>query len=194
MSCLTKSFSRKCISGLMLAWLTVAAATGTTHAQETGLPRKTERVRAEAHLSVDRLEPGKECDILIRLNIQPEWHINSNPPEPKEYVATEVTFKGKLGTKLGSVKYPKGKPFRMKGIDEPISVYEGRVDLFGKLSVPAGAAGKLEDMEIVVNFQSCNHEICELPATVKLSGKLPVAREGEAVRAINDKLFHPPMK
>ena len=121
--------------------------------------------------------------------MQAGWHINSNPAKPEGYVATEVTFKGKQGTTLKDLKYPAGKLIRMQNSDDEISVYDGRVDFFGKLVVPAEAAGKTEEMEIVVKYQACDDKKCLLPTTVKLSGKLPVAKENEAVRAINQKLF-----
>lgn len=160
-------------------------------APTAGVPKKDEKVKAEAHLSVDKLAPGQECRILIRLTIAPGWHINSNPAKPEGFVATEVSFKGKLGTLLKDVKYPAGKSMRMQDQDEPVSVYDGKVDVFGKLVVPADAAGMTEDMEIVVSYQACDDTRCLRPTTVKLSGKLPVAKSGESVRSINEKLFKP---
>ncbi len=154
-------------------------------------PLKKDKVNAEAHLSLEKLAPGKECRILIRLNVLPGWHINSNPARPEGYVPTEVSFKGKHGTTLAELSYPKGKLMRMADSDDPISVYDGKVDLFGKLTVPEAAAGLTEDMEIVVKYQACDDRTCLLPTTVKLSGKLPVAKRDEVVRPINQKLFQP---
>ncbi len=156
-----------------------------------GVPKKDDKVKAEAHLSTDKLAPGQECRILIRLNVAPGWHINSNPAKPEGFVATEISFKGKLGTLLKDIKYPVGKSMRMQDQDEPVSVYDGKVDVFGKLVIPAEAAGMTEEMEIVVSYQACDDTRCLRPTTVKLSGKLPVAKSGESVRSINEKLFKP---
>jgi DsbC/DsbD-like thiol-disulfide interchange protein len=154
--------------------------------------KNDDKVKVEAHLSVDKLPSGDKCQILIRLTVQPGWHINANPPEPKEFVATTVTFKGKHGTTLGELKYPKGKPLTMKDFDDPISAYEGKVDIRGVLNVPAVVGGEpVEEMEIAVKYQACNETTCLLPKTVKLTGKLPVAQPGEPVKAINEKLFPP---
>lgn len=177
------------LAGGVCGFAVLVAPHLTVEAQQ---PNREARVKAEAHLSVEKLVPGQDCEILVRLTVQPGWHINSNPPKPMEYVPTEVEFKGKQGTKLSKLKFPDGKPLRVDGEPEPLSVYSGKVDLFGRLSVPAAAAGQVEEMEIVVKFQACNDKTCELPATVKLSGKLPVARQGEAVRSINEKLFAKP--
>lgn len=158
---------------------------------ETAVPAKKDKVTAEAHLSVDKLPPGGECKILIRLTVQDGWHINSNPASPEGFIATEVTFKGKQGTQLGGLKYPKGKMIRMQDLDEAVSVYDGKVNIFGILKVPATAAGNTEEMEIVVKYQACDDQKCLLPTTVKLAGKLPVAKAGESVRSVNEKLFKP---
>ncbi|OYW21977.1 MAG: hypothetical protein B7Z55_05175 [Planctomycetales bacterium 12-60-4] len=156
-----------------------------------GVPKKDEKVKAEAHLSVDKLAPGQECKILIRLTVAPGWHINANPAKPEGFPATEVSFKGKKGTLLKDVKFPPGKSIQMPDQDEPVSVYFGKVDVFGKLVVPAEAAGMTEEMEIVVTYQACDENRCLPPTTVKLGGKLPVAQSGESVRSINEKLFKP---
>jgi len=153
--------------------------------------KKEDQVKIEAHLSVDRLPAGDKCQILIRLTVQPGWHINANPPNPKEFVPTEAEFKGKLGTKLTNVKYPKGKPLEMKDLDTPVSAYEGKVDIRGVLEVPESAAGQTEEMEITVRYQACNEERCLIPTKVKLTGKLPVAKVGEGVKSQNEKLFPP---
>lgn len=185
-----------CLAGrdisLAEAQLSQSRALVLAQAGEVGAPkRKTEKIKAEAHLSVEKLIPGERCRILVRLTIEPGWHINTNPAKPTGFVATEVSFKGKQGTKLVDLVYPAGKNIRMQDLDEPVSVYEGKVDLFGALDVPAEAAGQTEEMEIVVRYQACDDKQCLLPATVKLSGKLPIAKAGETVRTINDKLFRP---
>lgn len=152
-----------------------------------------ELVKAEAHLSVDRLPAGDKCQILIRLTIQPEWHIGANPPLNKEDVVTKVEWKGKLGSKLAQVKYPTGKKFTPETGTAQL-VYDGKVDIKGTLEIPAEAGGQNEEMEIIVHYQACNDKICRIPTTVKLAAKLPVAKSGEPVKQINEKLFAPPSK
>ncbi len=156
-------------------------------------PSDKDLVKAEAHLSVDRLPAGDKCQILIRLTVQPEWHIGANPPLNEEDFVTKVEWKGKLGSKLTQVKYPTGKKFVPKG-SAPQLVYDGKVDIRGTLEIPANAGGSDEEMEIVVHYQACNDMICRIPTTVKLAAKLPVAKQGETVKPINEKLFAPPPK
>jgi hypothetical protein len=45
-------------------------------------------------------------------------------------------------------------------------------------------------MEIVINYQACNETGCLPPKNIKLTGKLPIAKQGETVKPINGKLFN----
>jgi uncharacterized protein len=179
-------------TALVAAWLAMDAPPSRLFAQGEPAPKKkADKVKAEAHLSVDKLPPGGECQVLIRLSIEPGWHINTNPAKPKDFIPTEITITGKQGTRLAEVTFPKGKPIRMQDFDEQVWVYDGKVDIRGKLRVPATAAGKTEDIDIVVRYQACDDQRCLLPATYKLNGRLPVAATLAEVKPINAKLFEP---
>lgn len=182
--------SRLALAGLCLAsFLTIVVPSEDALAQSK--PTEKDLVKAEAHLSVDKLPAGDKCQILIRLTIQSDWHIGANPALDETGYPTKVEWKSKQGTKLTQVKYPPGKKFTP---DEGTvqSVYDGKVDIRGTLDVPASAAGMGEEVEIVVHYQACNDKICRIPTTVKLAAKLPVAKDGEAVKPQNEKLFAPP--
>lgn len=181
-------FSVACLAGL-LPFNDLSGRLQADDATAPGTGKKEEKVKAEAHLSLNKLAAGRECQILIRLKVQEGWHVNSNPTRPKGLPATEVLFKGKLGTKLTDVRYPPGHLISLQGFEEKVSVYDGQVDIFGKLVVPVEAAGQVEDMEIVIRYQACDDRECLIPTSIKLNGRLPVAAPGEAVRAVNEKLF-----
>jgi DsbC/DsbD-like thiol-disulfide interchange protein len=192
--CSIRSFSRGCggalLGAILFAAMSLPAAVSAIAQESTAEPRRKrdEPVKPEVHLSVDRLPAGRTCQILIRLTVQPGWHVNANPASA-DTKPTEVALKSTAGTRLTAIKYPKGKLSRPSYADEPVSVYEGRVDIFGVLAVPESAGGKTDDIEIAITYQACNDTECLLPKTQKLVAKLPVAAPGEAVKAINQKLF-----
>lgn len=161
------------------------------HAFGQAKPNEKDLVKAEAHLSVDRLPGGDKCQILIRLAIQPEWHIGANPPLNEDGYPTKVEWKAKQGTKLTQLKYPQGKKFTPEEGAVQM-VYDGKVDIRGVLEVPTAAGGMNEEVEIIVHYQACNDTICKIPTTVKLTAKLPVANAGDPVKQVNEKLFAPP--
>src|SRR5690606_33295068 len=92
-------------------------------------------------------------------------------------------------TKVSDVDYPVGRDLEIEGFDSPVSVYDGRVLLFGTLNVPASAARQTEEVTVEIKFQACNEKLCLAPKTAKLTGKIPVAGQGDAVKVINEKVF-----
>jgi len=150
-----------------------------------------ELVQAKAYLSLDKLPAGKTCDVVLLLDIEKEWHINTNPAQPDFLIPTRFDMQFRHGSKLANVEYPPGKKMIVEGLDEPQLYYENRIAIYGTIQVPANAAGKTEEMEIVVQYQPCTKNKCLMKKTIKLSGKLPVAAPGEPVKAINRNLFPP---
>ena len=159
--------------------------------QQEEKPKKDELVRARAYLSTDRLPAGGTSQIIVLLEVKDGWHINANPPSPDYLKPTKLSFKSKAGVTLAEPKYPKGHGFKMEGEDTEAMVYEGEVALFGTLAVPKASGGQTDEMEITINYQACNEKGCLPPKSIKLTGKLAVAKMGEAVKPINSKLFAP---
>lgn len=149
--------------------------------------KKEDLIRAQAYLSTDRLEPGKKSAVVVILDVKEGWHINQNPADPDNLKPTTITFKSTGGVTMSEAKYPRGHEFDLAG--DKAMVYEGEVQIRGVIDVPASAAGTSVDVEIAVAYQACNDKGCRPPKTIKLTGKVPVARQGEPVKAINMKLF-----
>jgi DsbC/DsbD-like thiol-disulfide interchange protein len=152
---------------------------------------KHDKLSATAYLSVDRLPAGGTCRIALVIDIDEGWHINANPAQPDYLVATELTMTSGKKTKLASVEYPKGETFKVEGIEESLSVYEGRCVIYGTLEVPKEAAGQSEQIELTVRYQTCNDKTCLRPAKLALRAEVPVAMVGGEVKKVNDSLFKP---
>jgi hypothetical protein len=148
-----------------------------------------DHVRSQVFLSADRLPAGGMLRFVVVLDVEDGWHINTNPAKPEFVVPTTVTVKSKHATKATKIDYPQGRDFSIEGFDEPVSVYEGRVLLFGTLAVPSHAARQTEELTVEIKFQACNDRQCLAPKTAKLVGKVPVAAPGERVNPINEMLF-----
>ena len=157
--------------------------------QQEERPKKDELVRARAYLSTDRLPAGGTCRIVVLLDVKDGWHINANPPSPDFLKPTKLSFKSKSGVTLAETIYPKGRGFKMEGEEMDAMVYEGEVAVYGTLTVPKSSGGVTDEMEITVNYQACNEKGCQPPKSIKLTGKLAVAKPGDAVKPINAKLF-----
>jgi len=153
-------------------------------------PKKTpDRVTATAFLSTSRLPAGDRCRIAVVLEVDPGWHINTNPAYPDFLIPTTVSIRSDQGTTLESLKFPQGKELKIDGLPEAYKVYDGKVTIFGELVVPKSAAGKQEAFELHIRYQSCDDEHCERPRTLKFAGSVPVAEVGESVQQINRAVF-----
>jgi hypothetical protein len=179
--------------GALLAWTAVAPAAEEPKKEEivlvAGEKPPKDHVNPQVLLAVDKLPAGKSAQFAVVIDIESGWHINTNPAKPSFAIPTTVAVKGKHGTKAAKVEFPKGRDLKIEGLDQPVSVYEGRVVLFGTLAVPDEAARQTEELTVEVKFQACNEKACLAPKTAKLVGKVPVAGQGEQVKAINGKLF-----
>jgi hypothetical protein len=157
--------------------------------------KETEVVTGKAYLALDRLPAGGKCRVLVQLQIADGWHIHANPPGDAEYdIATEVELNSKLDLELTNLRYPAGKKEERGPDEKPQLVYTGKVSIFGEIAVPAEAAGRRDDLVLLVNYQACNDKKCLRPTKLKLTLPVSVARQGEAVKAINESLFAPPAK
>lgn len=151
--------------------------------------KESEIVTGKVYLSVDKLPPGKSCEMLVVLKIDEAWHINANPAGDEFALATELSLKSKLKTKLEKVHYPKGKKMAVAGFDNPLSVYTKFTAIRAQLDVPTDAAGKPEELLLSVRYQACDDKRCLRPTKLELKVPVAVAREGEQVKKINKKLF-----
>lgn len=156
---------------------------------KAGAKKTPDRVTATAFLSTSRLPAGDRCRIAIVLDVEPGWHINTNPAYPEFLIPTTVSIRSDQGTTLESLTFPQGKELKIEGLPEAYKVYDGKVTIFGDLVVPKSAAGKQEAFELHIRYQSCDDEHCERPRTLKFAGSIPVAEFGEAVQQINRAVF-----
>ncbi len=158
--------------------------------QKEARPKKDEHVKGRAYLSKEKLPAGGNSQFVVLLDVDDGWHVNANPPKPDNLIPVNVTFKSKLGTTLSEPKYPEGHAFDFAG--DEVMAYEGEVAIRGSLTVPEKAGGQTEEMEILIEYQACHKDgSCQPKKTIKLIGKLAVAKKSEPVKSINSRLFPP---
>lgn len=152
-------------------------------------PAEPSLVTVKTFMAASKLAPGQPVEVLIVVQVQKPWHINSNPANPDYLIPTEFKLVATEGSKVDQLKYPKAGTIKMDGIDEPVHVYEGEFAIFGKITAPAEAAGKTESLDMQLHYQACNDQKCLQPNKVSIKGKVPVAAVGEALEPQNQKLF-----
>ncbi|WP_437229411.1 DUF255 domain-containing protein [Planctomicrobium sp. SH661] len=148
----------------------------------------SQHVIARGFLDKDALTPGGECRFIIEVVVENGWHLNANPPSPEFVIPLEVSVAGNSGVQLKDVKYPAGKAFTVKGIEESLSVYEGTVLVSGVLVLPEIAAETIA-LNLDVQLQTCNERNCLPRSIMRLSGSIPVATAEKPAQPVNASIF-----
>lgn len=125
---------------------------------------------------------GRGTIVTIPLRLKPGWHVQANP-STTGYLATEL-----LPVKCGPVKfggrtYPPGRPFRLAGGDETLSVYEGFFEVrFAVVAPPAVTRNAWQTLDLELRFQPCDATTCYPPRTIPVKARVNV-RSPPAARA-----------
>lgn len=163
------------------AWLGTGAtgfAPAVAHAQAgDDVPSPDQLVRATA--APVTVAPGGRAVITVRLSIAPGWHVNANPPAHEYNIPTVVSLAPAPGLRPGVARYPAGEQEKFEFDETPLLVYTNAAVV--TLPISARADAKSATLSGVVEFQSCNNQICLQPAKVPFTVQVNV--EGAAVAA-----------
>ncbi len=137
-------------------------------------------------LSSTKFEAGKSYPVILKIDINGKYHINSNQPANPSLIPTNVTFTvSDESVTIGRVIYPKPELKKFSFSKEKLSVYEGAVLIQTSLTFNEVFSDSLE-LKAVFDYQACTDTICLLPKQVELKAKLIIGTGGEA---INDEIF-----
>ena len=87
----------------------VLIITGSAFAQ-FGL--KQDHVKIKSYLSFDKVYPGSEVKLAVKVNIEDGWHMNSNKPYEDYLIPSELSIDTTY-FKIKSISYPKASRFQI---------------------------------------------------------------------------------
>ena len=126
---------------------------------------------------------------MVVLDIDEGWHINPNPAPDDFTIATELTLKSKFKAAAVDIAYPEPEEHTVPGLKKKALYYSKQIEIRGEVEVPAGAAGKSEELEFLIKHQACNAKTCLAPKTLSIKVPVAVAQQGEKVKPANKKRF-----
>jgi thioredoxin:protein disulfide reductase len=126
-------------------------------------------VKAEPGESVYKIKRGEVAKIEIKLEIEDEFHINSNRPNDKNLIATALKVERMTGLSVTPVLYPKAKMQKFEFSEKPLAVFEGKTTLrFTARALPSLQAGS-HTIKAKLTVQACNNEKCLRPSTFEVA-------------------------
>jgi hypothetical protein len=135
-------------------------------AARTGAKKEVEdlgRRLVTARLEVGAAGEGGWRSFRLALSIAEGWHVNANPAVDPHLIPTTIEARG---ARLRDVTYPPGRLLTLQGAEEPISVYEGEIEITGALAADGAAPG------LVLTYQSCDEARCLPPVRSELPVEL----------------------
>ncbi|MFI5458482.1 MAG: DUF255 domain-containing protein [Isosphaerales bacterium] len=125
------------------------------------------------------IAPGREFEALIRVTIQPSWHIYANPtglPEMKPTTLDLDRPSQKIATLL-KVAYPAGEAKVLGSLGtEKVALYEKDVLILARLRIAEDANPGPVVLKFKLSYQACNDRLCEAPAKMEIPLSVSVGR------------------
>lgn len=120
-----------------------------------------------------RAKPGATVKATARVSIPQGWHAYQNPPRSK--YENPLTLKlGKTSVKASGFVYPKGKLITASG--EKTLVYEGKVAVPFRVTVPKSAKVGTMRVPVIVEYQLCSDTTCLQPSEITATLLVTVAK------------------
>jgi hypothetical protein len=143
-------------------------------APERGLPHV---VHASATLADGAIHRGDALRLLVRLQIDPGWHIN--PPQPMEpsLTPTAVEIVPERGLQIHQVHYPDPQWLQPQYAERALTAYEGEAEILADLEANPDVEPGEARITVRVRYQPCDSERCLAPVEEEITVPVCFAAE-----------------
>lgn len=122
---------------------------------------------------------GERAEARIVASIEEGFRIQANPASDRFLVPATLELDDDERVGVGPPEYPSGKPHRLRGASDNLSIYEGTVEFRIPIDAPHTAAPEGGIVELMLQgklrYQACNDAVCLRPSSVPV--RLPVRIE-----------------
>ena len=162
-----------------------------TQAGSTDQPssEQEEIIRARLVMPVETLIKQESFSILLEINIQEEWHINSDKPLEDYLIPTKIQFDETAGISFGRIQYMEPELRKFSFSDTKMSVFEGKVYALTTITISPAITGSEVKLSGKLFYQACNDKSCLAPAEYYFASLLPIAEQGGQTVAVNNEIF-----
>ncbi len=145
-------------------------------------------VHLQTYQSFDKVYPGSEFKIAVKVKVDSGWHINSDKPNEDFLIPSQFSIDTSL-FKMGKVAYPKAHDLKLEISETPLSVWESEVYVGALVNAPENLAPGKYLLPVYLDYQACNNMTCMPPNTVKDTIEIEIADKKAVVNQINSDIF-----
>ena len=138
--------------------------------------------------SFDKVYPGSEFKVAVKVMVDSGWHINSDKPHEDFLIPSQFTMDTSL-FKLVKVAYPQAEDIKLDISETPLSVWEREVYVAAMVKAPDSLAPGAYTLPLYLDYQACNNMTCMPPNTIKDSIIVQIADKKSVVNQINQDVF-----
>jgi Disulphide bond corrector protein DsbC/AhpC/TSA family len=126
---------------------------------------QSEGVKVRAYLDSETYRFFQRLWLTVELTVDGGLHVYGQPI-PEGYIPLSIAVAPRAGLVVGEPRWPAPHPYRVEGLDEELSVYEGKVTV--SLPLTFTQEGADQTLYVSVRYQACNDTDCFLPSTITL--------------------------
>jgi hypothetical protein len=130
----------------------------------------SDEVRVRTSLDSPTYRYFQRVWLTVELAIAPGMHVYGQPI-PDGYAPLSIEVEPAELLKVGDPTWPEAHPFRVEGLEDQFSVYEGQLKVSVPITFIVRDAGD-QILRVTVSYQACSASDCQMPASTVL--ELPV--------------------
>jgi thioredoxin:protein disulfide reductase len=146
-------------------------------------------VKIKAYQSFDKIISGTEFKIAVKINIDPQWHINSNKPHEDFLIPSVLSLDTTSGFSITKIQYPKSQDRKLSFSDKPLSVFENEIYIGALANAPANLKPGTYKLAVTFEYQSCNDKTCLPPNSVSDTLTIEITDKQAVVKEVNQDVF-----
>ncbi len=146
-------------------------------------------VHVKAFSSLDKITPGSEFKVALKVNIDEPWHINSDKPYDEFLIATDIAVSGIEEITTKTIAYPAAHDITLSFSKDPLSVWQGEVYMGALLNVSKDIKPGTYKLIITLNYQACDNKTCLAPSSVEDTLTVEVGDRNTPVNQVNPEIF-----
>jgi len=153
------------------------------------LAQDKSHVSAQLIFPVEQLAKQNSYEILIKIEIEEPWHINSNQPLEDFLIGTEISFEPVEGLTFGKIQFPDPELKTFSFSEGEMSVYEGSFFALSTITISPNIELDQASIKGNVFYQACDDQSCLPPVELSIEQQMQIVGDGEQVTKSNQSLF-----